>query len=50
MTPPDKSMDADERSRDHVTSLERGLAVLEVQRDGFRVVDPAPATFSPALN
>ncbi len=24
---------------------ERGLAILEVQRDGFRVIDPAPAAF-----
>ena len=33
MTPPDKSMDAEERSRDHVTSLERGLAVLAILAD-----------------
>ena len=27
---------------------ERGLAVLEVQPDGFHVVSPAPKTFQPA--
>ena len=26
---------------------ERGLAVLEVQQDGFHVVSPAPRTFQP---
>lgn len=31
-------------------TAERGLAVLEVQRDGFRVVDPAPTSFAPAIN
>jgi branched-chain amino acid transport system substrate-binding protein len=31
-------------------TAERGLAVLEVQRNGFRVVDPAPITFEPAIN
>ncbi|MBT5414687.1 MAG: penicillin-binding protein activator [Rhodospirillaceae bacterium] len=31
-------------------TAERGLAVLEVQRDGLRVIDPAPATFEPAIN
>lgn len=29
---------------------ERGLAILEVQPRGFRVVDPAPASFTPATN
>ncbi len=30
--------------------VERGLAVLEVQRRGTRVVDPAPASFQPGTN
>ncbi len=30
--------------------VEYGLAVLEVQRDGFPVVDPAPASFAPLTN
>jgi ABC-type branched-subunit amino acid transport system substrate-binding protein len=28
-------------------SVERGLAVLEIQPDGFRVIDPAPKSFAP---
>ena len=31
-------------------TAERGLAVLEVQRNAHRVVDPAPTTFAPAIN
>jgi ABC-type branched-subunit amino acid transport system substrate-binding protein len=31
-------------------TAERGLAILEVQRTGFRVIDPAPTTFAPAIN
>lgn len=31
-------------------TAERGLAVLEVQRNGFRVIDPAPTSFAPAIN
>jgi hypothetical protein len=27
--------------------IERGLAVMEVQRDGFRVASPAPESFGP---
>ncbi len=30
--------------------VERGLAVLEVQRRGSRVIDPAPASFQPPVN
>ena len=30
--------------------VERGLAVLEVRRDGFLVVDPPPSSFQPATN
>jgi len=30
--------------------VERGLAVLEVRGDGFRVVDQPPSTFQPATN
>ncbi len=30
--------------------VERGLAVLEVRGDGFRVVDQPPTTFQPAIN
>lgn len=30
--------------------VERGLAVLEVRREGFRVVDPPPSSFEPAIN
>lgn len=30
--------------------VERGLAVLEIQRHGSRVVDPAPASFQPPVN
>jgi branched-chain amino acid transport system substrate-binding protein len=30
--------------------IERGLAVLEVQKGGDKVVDPAPETFQPASN
>jgi branched-chain amino acid transport system substrate-binding protein len=29
--------------------IERGLAVYEVRRDGFRVIDPAPRSFDPAV-
>src|SRR3546814_1140 len=29
-------------------TVERGLAILEVQRRGSRVIDPAPASFLPA--
>lgn len=28
-------------------SVDRGLAVLEIQPDGFRVIDPAPRSFAP---
>jgi len=34
---------------DEAGVAERGLAVLEVTASGFRVVDPAPARFEPAL-
>lgn len=30
--------------------VERGLAILEVQRRGSRVIDPAPASFRPPVN
>jgi hypothetical protein len=29
---------------------ERGLAVLEIRRDGIAVVDPAPQSFAPVVN
>jgi ABC-type branched-subunit amino acid transport system substrate-binding protein len=29
---------------------ERGLAVIEVQRRGFKLIDPAPDAFGPAIN
>ena len=30
--------------------VERGLAILEIQRRGMRVIDPAPAGFNPPVN
>jgi branched-chain amino acid transport system substrate-binding protein len=30
--------------------VDRGLAVLEIQRRGSRVIDPAPASFQPPVN
>ena len=35
---------------DDTGRVERGLAVLEVRSGSFRVIDPAPRSFSPALN